>query len=331
MGAWLSTPDERRLMPREGRKVLVTGGAGFIGSHVCDAFAADGWSVTALDDLSSGKRENLSTGIDLVVADIRSPEAAALIRDGGFEVVSHHAAQIDVRISVERPDHDASINIMGLLNLLEAAVAGGVRRFLYVSSGGVVYGEPEDLPVSETAPKQPLSPYGVSKLTGEHYLHFYRQIHGLESVSLRYSNVFGPRQDPHGEAGVVAIFGRSVLEGRQLTIFGDGEQTRDYVYVGDVAQANVLAARLDVSDSSTMDDVAFNVGTGLETSVNELASALMSVAGREVPVEHAPERPGELLRNCLDASKLEGQGWRRAGVLEDGLLATYTWIAGEDR
>jgi UDP-glucose 4-epimerase len=318
-------------MPREGRKVLVTGGAGFIGSHVCDAFAADGWSVTALDDLSSGREENLSTGIDLVVADIRSPEAAALIRDGGFEVVSHHAAQIDVRISVERPDHDASINIMGLLNLLEASVAGGVRRFLYVSSGGVVYGEPEDLPVSETAPKQPLSPYGVSKLTGEHYLHFYRQIHGLESVSLRYSNVFGPRQDPHGEAGVVAIFGRSVLEGRRLTIFGDGEQTRDYVYVGDVAQANLLAARLDVSDSKTMDDVAFNVGTGLETSVNELASALMSVAGREVPVEHAPERPGELLRNCLDASKLEGQGWRRAGVLEDGLLATYTWIAGEDR
>lgn len=318
-------------MAREGRRVLVTGGAGFIGSHVCDAFAADGWSVTALDDLSSGREENLSTGIDLVVADIRSPEAAALIRDGGFEVVSHHAAQIDVRISVERPDHDASINIMGLLNLLEAAVAGGVRRFLYVSSGGVVYGEPEDLPVSETAPKQPLSPYGVSKLTGEHYLHFYRQIHGLESVSLRYSNVFGPRQDPHGEAGVVAIFGRSVLEGRQLTLFGDGEQTRDYVYVGDVAQANLLAARLDVSDSKTMDDVAFNVGTGLETSVNELASALMSVARREVPVEHAPARPGELLRSCLDASKLEGLGWRRAGVLEDGLLATYTWIAGQDR
>ncbi|MGB5303199.1 MAG: NAD-dependent epimerase/dehydratase family protein [Gemmatimonadota bacterium] len=318
-------------MAREGRRVLVTGGAGFIGSHVCDAFTADGWSVTALDDLSSGKEENLSTGIDLVVADIRSPEAATLIRDGGFEVVSHHAAQIDVRISVERPDHDASINIMGLLNLLEAAVRGGVRRFLYVSSGGVVYGEPEDLPVSETAPKQPLSPYGVSKLTGEHYLHFYRQIHGLESVSLRYSNVFGPRQDPHGEAGVVAIFGRSILEGRQLTIFGDGEQTRDYVYVGDVARANVLSARLDVSDSKTMDDVAFNVGTGLETSVNELASALMTVAGREVPVEHAPERPGELLRNCLDASKLEGKGWRRAGVLEDGLLATYEWIAGEDR
>jgi len=318
-------------MSKEGRRVLVTGGAGFIGSHVCDAFAADGWSVTALDDLSSGKEENLSAGIDLVVADIRSPEAATLVQDGGFEVISHHAAQIDVRISVDRPDHDASINIMGLLNLLEAAVSGGVRRFLYVSSGGVVYGEPGDLPVSETAPKQPLSPYGVSKLTGEHYLHFYRQVHGLESVSLRYSNVFGPRQDPHGEAGVVAIFGRSVLEGRQLTVFGDGEQTRDYVYVGDVAQANVLAARIDVSDSRTMDDVAFNVGTGVETSVRELANALMRVAGREVYVEHAPERPGELLRSCLDASKLEGQGWRPAAGLEDGLGATFEWIAGEGR
>ena len=318
-------------MSKQGRRVLVTGGAGFIGSHVCDAFAADGWTVTALDDLSSGKEENLSAGIDLVVADIRSPEAARLVRDGGFEVISHHAAQIDVRISVARPDHDASINIMGLLNLLEAAVSGEVRRFLYVSSGGVVYGEPDDLPVAETAPKQPLSPYGVSKLTGEHYLHFYRQIHGLEGVSLRYSNVFGPRQDPHGEAGVVAIFGRSVLEGRPLTLFGDGEQTRDYVYVGDVAQANLLASGIDVTASRTMDDVAFNVGTGVETSVNELAGAVMKVAGRKVPIERAQERPGELLRSCLDPSRLEGLGWSRAGDLEEGLAATYAWIAGEGR
>lgn len=318
-------------MSKQGRRVLVTGGAGFIGSHVCDAFAADGWTVTALDDLSSGKEENLSAGIELVVADIRSPEAARLVRDGGFEVMSHHAAQIDVRVSVDRPDHDASINIMGLLNLLEAAVSGGVRRFLYVSSGGVVYGEPDHLPVGETAPKQPLSPYGVSKLTGEHYLHFYRQIHGLESVSLRYSNVFGPRQDPHGEAGVVAIFGRCVLEGRPLTLFGDGEQTRDYVYVGDVAQANLLASGIDVTASRTMDDVAFNVGTGVETSVNELAAAVMKVAGREVPIEGAPARPGELLRSCLDPARLESLGWSRAGGLEQGLAATYAWIEGEGR
>jgi UDP-glucose 4-epimerase len=318
-------------MSKQGRRVLVTGGAGFIGSHVCDAFAAAGFSVTALDDLSSGKKENLSGDIELVVADIRSPEAAALVRDGGFDVISHHAAQIDVRISVDRPDHDASINIMGLLNLLEAAVESGVRRFIYVSSGGVVYGEPDDLPVGETAPKQPLSPYGVSKLTGEHYLHFYRQIHGLESVSLRYSNVFGPRQDPHGEAGVVAIFGRAVLEGRSLTVFGDGEQTRDYVYVGDVAEANLLAARIDVTGSKTMDDVAFNVGTGLETSVNELAEAIMSVADRRVPVERAAARPGELLRSCLDPTRLEAASWSRAGDLAQGLAATYAWIAGEDR
>ena len=317
-------------MSKEGRRALVTGGAGFIGSHVCDAFVAGGWSVTALDDLSSGREENLSADTTLVVADIRSPEAAQLVRDGGFDVISHHAAQIDVRISVDRPDHDASINIMGLLNLLEAAVQGGTRRFVYVSSGGVVYGEPEELPVPETAPKQPLSPYGVSKLTGEHYLHFYREIHGLEAVSLRYSNVFGPRQDPHGEAGVVAIFGRAVLEGLPLTVFGDGEQTRDYVYVGDVAQANLLAARVDVSGSKTLDDVAYNVGTGVETSVNELASAVMRVAGRRVPVEGAPARPGELLRSCLDPSRLETLGWRRSGGLDDGLAATYAWIAEDD-
>lgn len=318
-------------MSKHHRKVLVTGGAGFIGSHVCEAFTEAGWSATALDDLSSGKPENLAAGTKLVVADIRSQEAADLVREGGFDVVCHHAAQIDVRISVERPAHDADINIMGLLNLLEASVAGGVRRFIFVSSGGVVYGEPEDLPVGETAPKQPLSPYGVSKLTGEHYLHFYSQIHGLEGVSLRYSNVFGPRQDPHGEAGVVAIFGRNVLEGRPLVVFGDGEQTRDYVYVGDVARANLLAADVDLTGAAAMDDVAFNVGTGVETSVNDLAKAVMRVAGREVAVERMPARPGELLRSSLDSTRLRALGWKPAGDLDAGLAETYAWIAGGGR
>ena len=318
-------------MSKHHRKVLVTGGAGFCGSHVCDAFTAAGWSATALDDLSSGKPENLSDHVTLVVADIRSTEAADLVREGGFDVVCHHAAQIDVRVSVERPDHDADINIMGLLNLLEASVAGGVRRFIFVSSGGVVYGEPENLPVDEAAPKQPLSPYGVSKLTGEHYLHFYRQVHGLEGVSLRYSNVFGPRQDPHGEAGVVAIFGRSVLEGRPLVVFGDGEQTRDYVYVGDVARANLLAADVDLTGAAAMDDVAFNVGTGVETSVNDLAKAVMRVAGREVAVERMPARPGELLRSSLDSTRLRALGWKPAGDLDAGLAETYAWIAGGGR
>ncbi len=318
-------------MSNDSRRLLVTGGAGFIGSHVCDAFLSAGWSVTALDDLSSGREENVSPGVELVVADIRSPEAADLVEYGGFEVVSHHAAQIDVRVSVERPDHDASINIMGLLNLLEASVKGGVRRFVYVSSGGVVYGEPELLPVSETAPKLPLSPYGVSKLTGEHYLRFYREIHGLEGVSLRYSNVYGPRQDPHGEAGVVAIFGRNILGGQPVTGFGDGEQTRDYVYVGDVAEANLVAAQVDLPDSGDIDVFAFNVGTGVETSVNELAAGLMQAAGREVAVERAPERPGELLRSCLDPSRLHGVGWGPASTLEAGLARTYAWIEGEER
>jgi len=318
-------------MSEQSRRVLVTGGAGFIGSHVCDVFAADGWSVTALDDLSSGREENVSDGIELVVSDIRSPETASLVRDGGFDLISHHAAQIDVRVSVDRPAHDASINVMGLLNLLQAAVEGDVRRFIFVSSGGVVYGEPDELPAVETASKQPLSPYGVSKLTGEYYLHFYRHIHGLEGVSLRYSNVFGPRQDPHGEAGVVAIFGRSVLEGRPITVFGDGEQTRDYVYVGDVARANLLAAGLDLRDCQTVDDVAFNVGTGVETSVNELANAIMKVTGRTVPVERAAARPGELLRSCLDPSKLESRSWSPTGSLEAGLAATCEWIAKEGR
>jgi len=318
-------------MSNDSRRLLVTGGAGFIGSHVCDAFLSAGWSVTALDDLSSGREENVSPGVELVVADIRSPEAADLVESGGFEAVSHHAAQIDVRVSVERPDHDASINIMGLLNLLEASVRGGVRRFVYVSSGGVVYGEPELLPVSETAPKLPLSPYGVSKLTGEHYLRFYREIHGLEGVSLRYSNVYGPRQDPHGEAGVVAIFGRNILGGQPITVFGDGEQTRDYVYVGDVAEANLVAAQVDLPQSGDIDVVAFNVGTGVETSVNELAAGLMRSAGREVAVERAPARPGELLRSCLDPSRLHGVGWGPASTLEAGLARTYAWIEGEER
>lgn len=314
-------------MPKRTGRVLVSGGAGFIGSHVCDAFLEAGWAVTALDDLSSGRKENLSDDVELVVEDIRSPKAAELLRHGVFNLVSHHAAQIDVRVSVARPDHDASINVMGLLNLLEASRQGGVERFIYVSSGGVVYGEPSCLPTPETAPKQPLSPYGVSKMCGEHYLRFYRKVWGLESVSLRYSNVYGPRQDPHGEAGVVAMFGRAILEGRALTVFGDGEQTRDYVYVGDVAQANLIASDIRLGEPETIDDVAFNVGTGQETTVNDLAGSLMRVAGVEVAIERAPARPGELLRSCLDCSRLQAAGWTPSGGLDDGLRQTYRWLA----
>ncbi|MCG8469437.1 MAG: NAD-dependent epimerase/dehydratase family protein, partial [Gemmatimonadetes bacterium] len=262
-------------------RVLVTGGAGFIGSHVCEAYLAEGWEVTALDDLSSGRRSNLGPDVELIELDIRDPDVGEVLRTGRFDVVNHHAAQIDVRLSVAEPRTDASINIDGLLNLVEAAVATDVRRFVFISSGGVVYGEPADLPVARNAPKRPLSPYGVSKLTSEYYLQAFRELHGLEYVALRYSNVYGPRQDPHGEAGVVAIFCQRLRDGEGLTVFGDGEQTRDYVFVRDVASANLVATHVDLPAAASLDDVAFNVGTGLETSVNELAATLIDISGSE--------------------------------------------------
>ncbi|MFO7587225.1 MAG: NAD-dependent epimerase/dehydratase family protein [Gemmatimonadota bacterium] len=309
------------------RRVVVTGGAGFIGSHVCEAYRDAGWTVTALDDLSAGRRENVPDGVDLVVDDIRSGAAADLIRKGGFEVVNHHAAQIDVRVSVARPRHDASINVDGLLNVLEAARDGNVRRFLFVSSGGVVYGEPDRLPVSETEAKAPVSGYGVSKLAGEHYLFAFRKLFGLEGVALRYSNVYGPRQDPHGEAGVVAVFCRRILDGQPLTVFGDGEQTRDYVYVGDVAAANLLLTETPIPAPGAIDEVAFHVATQTETTVNRLAAALLEATGAGLEVRHAPVRAGEILRSCLRIEKLRGLGWEPAMPLSEGLLRTYEHIA----
>jgi UDP-glucose 4-epimerase len=310
------------------RRVLVTGGAGFIGSHVSESYLEAGWEVTAVDDLSSGRRENVPAGVELVEFDIRSDRLGELFRARRFDLVNHHAAQIDVRVSVERPRHDASINIDGLLNLIESARAPGVERFIYVSSGGVVYGEPEDLPVAEPAPKLPLSPYGVSKLVGEHYLYYYRKIHGQPYVALRYSNVYGPRQDPHGEAGVVAIFSQRLRDGEPITVYGTGEQTRDYVFVKDVARANLLVSEIDLPDPAGLDDVAFNVGTAEQTSVNGLARMLMEVAGKEVPLGYAPARPGELQRSALDISRLRAAGWQPHGGLGAGLLETYESIAG---
>ncbi|MEJ2503503.1 MAG: NAD-dependent epimerase/dehydratase family protein, partial [Gemmatimonadota bacterium] len=260
---------------------------------------------------------------------IGDPGLSDLFDEVGFDLVSHHAAQIDVRVSVSDPRKDARINIDGLLNVLENANRHG-SRVIYISSGGVVYGEPDVRPTPETAPKLPASPYGVTKLAGEQYLYYYARIHGLEYVALRYSNVYGPRQDPHGEAGVVAIFGQRVLAGEPLIVFGDGEQTRDYVFVGDVVRANLFAADVSLAPAgTTLDARAYNVGTGRETSVNELARAIMEAGGRTVPVEHAPARPGELQHSSLDVGKLEGDGWSREVELVEGLRRTLRFIEGE--
>lgn len=313
--------------PKKNRSVLVTGGAGFIGSHVAEAYRDRGWSVTIVDDLSTGKRSNVPGGVEFVELDIGDPGLAELFeRSGGFDLVNHHAAQIDVRASVTRPRLDARINILGLINLLEAASAHGTRRFVFVSSGGVVYGTSAERPIPETAPKQPLSPYGVSKLVGEYYLRCYRELHGLDYVSLRYSNVYGPRQDPHGEAGVVAIFCQRILNGEPITVFGDGEQTRDYVFVGDVVEANMIVSEAEI-EGHTIDERAFNVGTGRETSVNELARTLLKVTGREVEIEHAAARPGELDWNSLKIERLRGLGWRPTVDLAEGLGRTFRSIA----
>jgi UDP-glucose 4-epimerase len=314
-------------MPRSKRRVLVTGGAGFIGSHVADAYLAAGDAVWVVDDLSSGRAENVPAKAEFVEADIRAEEVRNLFREVRFDVVNHHAAQIDVRVSVLDPGKDASINSLGLLNLTEGAIEVGTRRFVYVSSGGVVYGEPEQIPTPETAPKLPMSPYGVTKLTGEYYLHYYLKVRGLEYVALRYSNVFGPRQDPHGEAGVVAIFCNRLLSEQPLTIFGDGEQTRDYVFVRDVVAANMLASNLPMGNGIGLDQRAFNVGTGVGTSVNRLAGALEAIAKRTPGREYKPERPGELRHSTLEASLLRSRGWAPAYTLEQGLRETYDHIA----
>ena len=313
------------------RKVLITGGAGFIGSHVADACLKRGDRVWIVDDLSSGKSKNVPAGANFTQLDIRDDRLSQVFDDaGGFDLISHHAAQIDVRVSVNRPRHDASINLDGFLNVTENALQYGCGRFLFVSSGGVVYGEPEERPTPETTAKRPLSPYGVTKLSGEYYLHYYANERGLEYAALRYSNVYGPRQDPHGEAGVVAIFSTRIGRGEALTVFGDGEQTRDYVYVGDVVNANLLLAEAELPKPTSLDERGFNVGTMMETSVNALADTLMNAAGRRVEVKHAAARAGEVMHSCLDNSRLKSMGWTPRTSLHDGLGATYRHINGPE-
>lgn len=309
------------------KKVLVTGGAGFIGSHVADAYLAQGDDVWVVDNLSSGKRANVPNEAIFIEMDIRDRGIRDLFREVRFDLVNHHAAQIDVRTSVTDPQYDAQVNLLGLLNLLEGAREVETGRFVYVSSGGVVYGEPDVFPTPETAPKLPLSPYGVTKLSGELYLNYYRRVHGMDYVAVRYGNVFGPRQDPHGEAGVVAIFSSRLLSGEPLTVFGDGEQTRDYTFVKDIVSANMVVSRMDQGDGEGLDGRAFNVGTGNAVSVNLLADTLEGVAGTRPGRRHEAPRPGELLHSRLDTRRLQARGWACQWTLEDGLRETYEHIA----
>jgi UDP-glucose 4-epimerase len=301
-------------------KVLVTGGAGFIGSHVTDVFLDAGHEVWALDDLSSGRRENLRPEVRLVVLDIRSPDAARLMESERFEVMCHLAAQMDVRRSVADPRFDAEVNIAGFLNLLEAARKSGVRKVVFSSTGGAIYGEQDVYPAPESHPTRPVSPYGVSKASGELYLGYYRAQYGLASVALRYANVYGPRQNPHGEAGVVAIFCERLLRGETCTINGTGKQTRDFVYGPDVARANLLAASGEVEGP-------VNIGTGIETDVNRLYALLARAAAVDRPAQHAPAKPGEQMRSSVDPSlAAKVLGWRPGVALEEGLHRTIGWF-----
>jgi len=311
-------------------RALLTGGAGFIGSHIADALLARGYHVVVLDDLSTGKRGNVPAGAEFVQLDVRSPDALKLVREGGFDVVLHQAAQIDVRKSVTDPVNDASINILGALNLLEGVRASASRpRVIFASTGGAIYGDFVTPPNVEDFPKDPDSPYGIAKLAVEHYLAFYGRIHGLETMVLRYANVYGPRQDPHGEAGVVAIFCGRLLDGQPLTVFGDGRQTRDYVHVRDVAAANAAAATAVLPAAGRLDTRAMNIGTGVETDVLTLAETLRTVSGRTSAINHAPARPGEQQRSAVSISKARVMlGWTPRLSLAEGLEDTYRFFAG---
>jgi UDP-glucose 4-epimerase len=306
-----------------GSIMCVTGGAGFIGSHVAEALVRDGHQVLILDDLSSGRKENVPEGAELVIADIRSDEAARMIVDRGVEVLIHHAAQMDVRRSVADPRFDADVNIGGFLNLLEAARTGSVKQVIFASTGGAIYGEQDVFPAAEGHPVRPLSPYGVAKLASERYLFFYNQQYGLDATCLRYANIYGPRQSPHGEAGVVAIFAHKLLANVQPTINGDGKQTRDYVYVGDVVRANL--AVLGLPGFRT-----YNVGTAVETDVNELFEQIRTAIGGGPPADHGPAQAGEQLRSCITSGLIESELGLRIGTpFDQGIQITADWFKAQ--
>ncbi len=299
--------------------ILVTGGAGFIGSHIVDAYLELGHRVVVIDNLSSGRRQNLNKKADFVQMDIQDAGVRELFEKYRFDVVNHQAAQMDVRKSVRDPVFDAQNNVIGFLNVLQSCAAFKTRKVVFASSGGAVYGEQDYFPADEKHDTQPLSPYGITKLVGEKYLYFYKQNGGPDYVALRYANVFGPRQNPHGEAGVVAIFTKMLLNGDQPVINGTGEQTRDFVYVKDVVKANILALQYPSSD-------IFNVGTGLETNINQIYRAVNQLTGAHKPEKHGAGKDGEQFRSVIDCTKIKNAGWDPTYTVEQGLAETVEYF-----
>jgi UDP-glucose 4-epimerase len=312
-------------------RALVTGGAGFIGSTLVDRLLVEGHAVDVIDDLSTGSLANLAEArssrdheLKVHQVDVRDPGIVDLIARRNPEVVFHLAAQADVRVSVARPAFDAEVNILGSINVLEGARAAGVRKVVFASSGGTIYGEPDpsELPVKESHPQQPLSPYGIAKRVVTDYLHAYRELHAIEYTALALANVYGPRQDPHGEAGVVAIFAANLLDGRPCTIFGDGQQTRDFVYVDDVVDAFVRAAERGSG-------LLCNIGTGVETTVNELYGTMAAAAGITEHADHGPARHGELARSALDPGRAKLHlGWEPWTDLATGVAEVLAYFRG---
>ncbi len=301
-------------------RILVTGGAGFIGSHVADRFIREGHHVAVVDNLCTGLRENVNRKAKFFEVDIRSAVIDKIFEKTKPDILCHHAAQIDVRKSTDDPIFDADVNIIGTLNLLNSCVKHRVKKVIFASTGGAIYGEQDHFPADENHPANPLSPYGVTKLTIEKYLHFYRQTYGIEHVSLRYANVYGPRQNPFGEAGVVAIFTERLLAGKKAVINGNGRQTRDFVFVDDVVESNLLAVSYPKSD-------IFNIGTGKETDINVIFRLLRKATGSRQKELHAPPKPGEQQRSVLDSSKAARLlGWKPKHGLEEGLAETVDFF-----
>lgn len=306
--------------------ILITGGAGFIGSNVADRFIREGHQAIVADNLITGKLKNLNPKAKFYKIDIRNREGLEnIFKENKIDIINHHAAQMDVRKSVDDPIYDADVNILGSLNLLQLAVKNGIKKFIFASTGGAVYGEQDYFPADEKHPQNPLSPYGISKLSLEKYLYFYKMTYNLDYTILRYANVYGPRQDPHGEAGVVAIFAKKILKGESPIINGDGGQTRDYTFVEDVVEANMLAIKNDING-------IYNIGTGIETSVNELCNIMLKISDTDIKPVHGPAKMGEQRRSVISYNKINSEyNWTPKYSLKEGLSKTIRFFEDEQK